>query len=182
MDVNTLYNEHTTYFLMAAISTILYLVKIFLCLIGSDHTDYTDHSSTTGSFKIWTLQALLAFGMGMGWMGLATTSGWMLSLTKSLLISFSFGFAMLLLDTYLFTKLLQLNRNPKENPKDWIGSIGQVYVHIPARGEGLGQVIFSINGKQRTLQALTKGERIESFSLVKIIGLDSENLVVEKVG
>ncbi len=184
MDINTLYQEHTIYFLMATISTSIYVIKLLLLLVGGDHLNDNVDSLTEGiaSFKLWTLQAFLAFFMGIGWMGLATTVGWQLPVTISFAISFVFGAAMLLLDTFLTSKLRHLNSHHQENRQEWVGMIGTAYTNIPSKNNGFGQVTVVLNGKQKTMQASTQEKSIDAFQPIKIIRVDAVgHLIVERV-
>ena len=186
------FSENPVYFLLASVGTSLYVLKMLLLLISGDgdsgdidagDVDTGDGDDLDGgeSFSLVSIQSILAFFMGTGWIGLAAEREWYLSTMASLLCAAGFGFVMMYFSAYITFKIKKFNSNPRTNYKSAIGNIGRAYTNIPAKGEGIGQVEIAIEEKQRILQASSLNEAIKSFESVKVISVDdSGNVVVEK--
>lgn len=191
--MSELFNQHPAYFLMAVFATALYLFKIVFLLIGGDtdadldvdtdiDVDSDVHVDGTAAFTLISIQSILAFFMGTGWMGLACRDEWKLSQSSSLLVAAGFGFLMMLLNSYLAFKIKGLNQENKIDFREAIGKEGKAYINIPAKGEGYGQVEINVEGSKRVLQAQSSGEEISSFTTVKVVDVVASSvLVVEKI-
>ena len=78
--------DAVTYFLMAAVGTILFLIRLVVALFGGDTGDFdldpgTEAGGSDASFTLFSLLSVMAFIMGTGWMGLQSSSGALSSLT-----------------------------------------------------------------------------------------------------
>jgi len=172
-----IFSTHPAYFLMASLGTGLFLIKLLLFLFSGDGeaTDFEDAEHIDGSetFSLLSIQSILAFFMGTGWTGLAAKIEWGMTNFQSLGVSFTFGFLMMLLNSYLSFKLKKLNTAPRKTDyQEIVGHKGRAYTHIPPKGEGMGQVEITLEGKQQILQAISEEESIPAFSPVKIISID----------
>ena len=62
-----------------------------------------------------------------------------------------------------------------------IGSVGQVYMSIPEKDQGDGQVQVDYEGQKKIFKAITKGDKIKAFVEVEVVGIhDHRTLVVRK--
>jgi hypothetical protein len=59
-----------------------------------------------------------------------------------------------------------------------LNKTGSVYLAIPARKKGTGKVQVSVKGSFHELDAVTENDKIETSSTVRIIKIESDNLVV----
>jgi len=65
----------------------------------------------------------------------------------------------------------------KENA---IGKIGKVYLSIPEKGKGLGQVQVIVQGRLKTLNAVSSGPGINTGEQIIIFDINEDrNLIVE---
>lgn len=183
------------YFVMATVGTGLFVIKMILLLFsgddasGIDSTDTGDISDASGhtdggeAFTLISIQSILAFFMGTGWIGLAARQEWMWDKWKALGAAAAFGFVMMLFSSWLTMKIKGLNSGGATfNPQDALGKTGRTYTRIPAKGEGMGQVEITVKDKQQILQAMSSSEEsIDAFHAVKVVEVDdSGNLVVAK--
>ena len=188
------FNESTAYFVVAVSSSIIFVIQLVLMAIGAGHHDAsgfdagnpTDtvagHDATGTSFQLFSVQSVLAFLMGFGWTGLGGTNEWDLGRGATVLLSFAVGIGFLLLSAFLNAQIRRLNSEPKSDLKTCIGKTATVYVHIPKKDHGMGQVTVSVSGRKRTLQAKSSGPPIEAFATVRVLAVDdNENLTVEPV-
>ena len=58
---------------------------------------------------------------------------------------------------------------------------GTVYVRVPARGEGRGQVRVVVNGRQRIFNAISEGGAVESKTHVRVTRVNSFNIVLDLI-
>jgi hypothetical protein len=57
-----------------------------------------------------------------------------------------------------------------------------VYIPIPANKSGTGKIQISVKGSVHEINAITENDRLPSGSLVRVIKIESNNLVlVEKI-
>ncbi len=188
-----LYQAQPFYFSIAIGGTALFLVKTILLLVGSDADsgnagdgfdvsfdgDAESHLTGSEAFEILSVQSVLAFCMGVGWMGLACSEEWSLAKSHSAIVAVVFGFAMMLLNAWLMTKIKGLNSAGSNDMMNAIGLRGRTYTQIPEKGQGMGQVELTVNGKQQILNAFSENGPITSFSTVYVTDVDeSGNLIV----
>ena len=179
--MSDLFSQHPFYFLLAVVGTILYILKMLMFFIGGDSDADIEASDIDGgdNFSIISIQSILAFMMGTGWIGLAAKTDWKMTDGVAMACAAGFGVLMMLFSAFITFKIKGLNSIPKVNYKDIEGAIGRAYTNIPA--EGSGQVEIVVNGSQRVLPARSHDGEINAFDSVVIVSSDeSGNLVVKK--
>ncbi len=183
-----IFKDNPVYLLMAGLGTILYLVKMLLLFVGSDadagdieldvNIDDAHHIDGGESFSLVSIQSILAFFMGAGWIGLAARREWMLDGTKSAIAAGLFGLLMAVFSAILTFKIKKLNSTVKFNIKNLIGMTGRVYMTIPERGQGSGQVEINVGGRQQIVPAHSTEERIESFAQIVVEDVDDSGILI----
>lgn len=195
---------------MAWLSTVLFLLKTVLVMVGGHHggaghdgsiashgTFHVDGHSTfakathvhhalhRGSgfdFKLWSFQSVLAFCMGMGWTGQAALLEWDWSITKTILASSAFGFLMAVLSAVLMGLMTKLNLEPDEyNLSTCVGKSAKVYLPIPNKGEGSGQVEIELGGGLKIVSAVSNGTAIKQFEDVRVTSAQDNMVVVSPI-
>jgi hypothetical protein len=177
--------DAVTYFLMAAVGTTLFLIRLIVGLFGGDSGDFDAEavSGTDGSFNLFSLLSVLAFIMGTGWMGLAARIDWGLSRPVSVLIAVSFGTTMMFLAAFLMSLTRRLNREVTYDMKTAVGRTARTYMTVPAKGAGLGKVQVSVSGRLMTVDAASVGPTIPEFADVKVVDVrDDHTLIVAPLG
>ncbi|MBT3981442.1 MAG: hypothetical protein HOE90_08820 [Bacteriovoracaceae bacterium] len=184
-------NAYPVFFGMALIGTLLFVLKVLMLFMGGD-SDASDidgdldfdgetHVDGAESFTLFSVQSILAFIMGCGWVGLAARHEWKVGQGQAIAMAAGFGFAMMLLNAFLMGKMKSLNSNPRDDTSSATGQTGQAYTNIPERGQGSGQVEIAVGGKKQVLQAFSVGEKIDAFTPIIVKQVDSTgNLHVEK--
>ncbi len=190
--------DTTIYFGMAVGATLLFLLRLALSMIGGDaggdhggdfsmdvHGDAMGgdhpgdaHHDSTGAFRLLSTLSVLAFIMGAGWMGLACRLDWQLGRGASLAAAFAFGFVCMLLSSLLMRSMRSLNSEPHIDMRLCIGSAAQVYLPIPPRGAGRGQVRVNVDGRSRIVAAGSIGPAIPAFRSVKVLSVESDDSIV----
>ncbi len=186
-------SDTTLYFVMGSVATLLFLARLIMSLFGGDGDTgdfdspgagdgadvHTHHDDSTGVFKFFSLLSIMAFFMGAGWMGFAARVDWGLSGPVSAILAIGFGTAAMSLAAGLAYAMRRLNKTSKYDPSTCVGSTGQVYLTIPPKGQGEGQVKVTFGGNSRILSATSTGPSIAAFQAVKIISVDDKTLLVE---
>lgn len=187
------FSNEPIYAVMALLGTLLFIIKMIMMIVGGDANsdldggdfegdiDGPDHVDGSQSFTLVSVQSILAFFMGTGWIGLACREQWAVNPMPAVFVSAGFGFLMMLMSSYMNMKIKSLNFTPVNRiDKKAIGLKGRAYTDIPSKGKGMGQVEITINEKQQIIQAFSHDGAIKAFTNVRVIRVDdSGNLTVE---
>jgi hypothetical protein len=174
--------DAATYFVMAMVGTILFLLRLVFALFAGDAGDFdTDfEAGTDASFQLFSLLSVMAFIMGTGWMGLACRVDWGLGRAPSVVIAVGFGLTMMLIASGLMYATRRLNREVGYDVSTAVGRTAQVYMKIPAKRKGQGKIRVAVSGRLKILEAVTEGKEIPAFTDVKVVDVrDDETLIVE---
>jgi hypothetical protein len=178
------FDQNSAFWVMALGGTILYVIKIGLVLLGGDSGDGDlggdgdmDHGSGD-TFAVFSLQSVLAFFMGTGWMGLAALNEWMLSPIATFFLSVGFGISLMMLNAVLMFGVHKLNKEVHYDIKSSIGHIGKVYLVIPKKGEGMGQVEIEVSGRHMVMKAVSEGDEIASEKMVVVTDVRDGQIMV----
>jgi len=168
-------------------STLIFLVLLIMTFFGGDVADDVsdadmeiDADEGIG-FQFITFKNLIAFFTIFGWIGIASIrNGYAASTT--LIISFLSGLAMMLIMAGIYYLLSTLVDDGTLRMKNAIGRIGEVYMNIPAKGDGFGKIQINIQGALRTLDAITNDEELLKVgNIVKVEDvIDGHILLVTK--
>lgn len=172
-----------TFWFIAIPATLIFLVQTILTFVGADATDGLDAdfdsnlSGTEAPFQLFSLRNMVNLLLGIGWTGIAfyNSIG-----NKGLLIALSAVVGcMFVLAFFLLIKQLQkLGENNSFNIQNTLQKTGSVYLTIPENKTGIGKIQVSVNGAVHEISAITENEKLSSGSLVRIIKVESNDLVV----
>lgn len=158
----------------AGIASTLFLVQFVLTLFGMDHTDVDvdfDGSNTMdlgNGINIFSMKNLVNFILGFGWAGVCLKDT-ISSPFLLVLVSFLVGVAFVAMFVFIYMKTRKLETNGAFRIGDCLGRTAQVYLRIPAGGEGKGKIQISLNGSVQEFDAITEEDEIPSGITVKII-------------
>ena len=171
----------------ALLASFVFLVQFILTLLGMDHTDMdvdfdgSDTMDLGNGMNIFTMKNLVNFIMGFGWAGVCLKD----SISNNILliaVSVLVGMAFVAMFVFIYAKTRKLEKNGAFNIKDCQDRTAQVYIRIPAGGEGKGKVQISLNGSVQELDAITDEDAIPSGTTVKIIEvIEGDILKVENI-
>ena len=173
--------DAVTYSAMALVGTVLFLLRLALAMFGDVLGDFEIDADTgsDASFTLFSLLSVMAFIMGTGWMGLACRFDWGLSRPVSVVIAVGFGALMMVLAAGLMYVTRSLNRTVTYDLQTAVGKTAQVYLAIPARDAGHGQVQVTVSGRLMTLDAVSDGPALDAFTDVLVVDVrDDQTLVV----
>lgn len=182
MGLNT--NEQT-FWAIAIVASLIFLVQAVLTLIGMDvdadmDIDFTDGDTmdTGGAVSLFSIRSLVNFFFGFGWAGLT----FMKIISQPWLVyfaSFLVGISFSLLYIFIRRKLQKLERNGAMRIQDCVGKMGSVYLRIPANAQGMGKVQISINGSIHELDAKTDGPELKTGTQVVVVSISGNVLNVQ---
>lgn len=186
------FTDASVYFAMGLVSTIVFLIRMVMMMFIGVDSDYDvaggdfdgdvggHHVDSTGSFQVFSMLSITAFFMGAGWMGYACRAEWDLHSVPSAILAALFGGAMMMLASTALYQMRKLNESGGYVAKHCIGATATVYLTIPPKGQGNGQVTVTVDGRRKTMNARSTGDGIAAFTSVTVIDVDDdETLVVE---
>ena len=181
------YGDATIYFIMGLTATIVFALRLGMALfVGDDGGDFEMDDgggladASDASFQVFSLLSVTAFFVGTGWMGLACRHDWNLGGGVSLLIAVGFGAFMMVMATYLMKWVHGLSDEKSYDADTAIGASGRVYLTIPAKGQGEGQIEVNVSGRRKIMRAVSQSDEIAAFTAITVIAAeDDDTLVVE---
>ena len=174
--------DAVVYSALALIGSLLFILRLGFSVFGGVDSDFDldVDSGTDASFGFVSVLSILAFFMGAGWMGLACTISWGMGHFVSGLASAGFGTLMMVFAASMMFGLRKLTKEAHYDLKTAIGHTAQVYLTIPAKGKGRGQVTVTVSGRKKVLSATSTGKEIKAFAAVKVVAVeDDDSLIVE---
>jgi hypothetical protein len=175
----------TAYFLLAATGTLLFLVRLGMALFfgaetGDAEMDLDAGGHSDAAFSFFSILSILAFFMGAGWMGMACRLDWALGRVPSALLSAGFGLFMMGAASGLTYLTRRLNKEIQYDLETAVGKTARVYLTIPKKGEGHGQVEVTVSGRRKIIRASSTGPALDAFSDVNVVSVrDDDSLIVE---
>ena len=153
------------FFYIACVSTIIFGIKIIIMsFIGDLHHDasfVSDAGNSTSDFGVFSINSVLCFFMGTGWVGLASLREWGVTLAPSMVLAVAGG----IFCTFIFCGFLYLSKKLNHDVKPFsvkAGDVGTVYMRINAHG--IGQVMV----RNKIVKA-TSDQDIDSFKSVRFL-------------
>ena len=189
------------YFCIATPATVLLIVQIILMIIGFSggeadfdgdvdvdvdvdvdtdvDTDVNDVFDGDPGFRLFTVRGLIAFLTVGGWVGFTFGDS---NPTLAVILSIVCGVAALVGMAFLLKWLLGLQSSGNISYKAAVGKTADVYLTIPANGQGNGKITVILNESLRELSAKTLSDApIKTGAKVKIVDVEDDVLVVESI-
>lgn len=130
--------------------------------------------------RLFTVRGLVAFFSVGGWAGIAAYKLGASHLL-AVIISLVFGIAALFLVALFFKLIPRIQHNGTMRISNAVGSIGEVYITVPAKGAGSGKVNVILQSQLSELTAVTYADRALRYGeKVRVSGTIGDNtLIVE---
>lgn len=172
-----------TLWFIAIPATLIFVIQTIMTFTGAETHDGLSadfdsdlHGGDT-PFQLFTFRNMINFLLGFSWTGISFFN---LIESRVLLITLSFivgaGFVIL-----FFTIIRQIERLAEDNSfkiTNALNKTASVYLPIPARKKGTGKIQVSVKGSFHELDAVTENDKIETSATVRIVKIESNNLVV----
>jgi len=130
--------------------------------------DAAQHAS---GLHILSTRTVLAFLAGFGWTGTIVLEAGK-GMAAAVPIALGVGILLMLLVFWLMRWLYSLRESGSLDYRNAVGQVGTVYVRIPPRGQGAGQIQVLVQGRLATVAAVGRDDApVASGSKVKVVGL-----------
>ena len=178
-------NAWKIYYYLAWFATIFFVFKLIVFMfIGGDtevSSDFNTEFETETSFDYLSLQSLLAFLMGFGWMGYAGLVQFGLNHFVSFVCAFGVGLIFMFSSAYLMFSVRKLEKNDKKDKNTALNKQGTAYSNFEPKGQG--QIEIEINGQLTVTDAINvEDESIPSFAAVEVVKVENDILYIRKKG
>lgn len=172
-----------TFYYIAVFSTLVFAIKtLIFAVTGGDSEVFADFNTefeTETSFDFFSIQSILAFFMGFGWVGLAALKQWGFSIKLTFLAAIAFGLCLMFLSAYLMYLVKKLNKKIVTNYSECIGKIAKTYTAFSSKGNG--QIEININNKLSIENAINiSDESFPAFQEVKITDYQNNTFYIDK--
>ena len=173
------------YFFMGLAGLVLFVLRLGISLVlgdvgGDFDVDGDIDIEHAGDFSIFSTLSILAFFTGLGWTGVLCRVDLGLGHIASALVAAAVGFGFMFFSAGMMFFVRKLNHQVQYKPEDAIGKTATVYLTIPKRGEGTGQVQVTVSGRRKVMNAVSTRDPIKPFTEVIVKGAqDDETLEVE---
>lgn len=174
------------FWFVALPTSLIFIVQTIMTFLGADASDgiEPDFDSLHGAdapFQLFSLRNLINFLLGFSWTGISFYT----SISNPILLV-AIAVAVGSLFVYLFFLIIrQIQKLAEDNSfkiSNTLNKTADVYLTIPENKNGKGKIMISVNGAFHELEAMTENGKIESGSVVKVIRIESNNiLIVEKI-
>lgn len=179
------------YWGIAIFASVVFTIQTIMSFIGvgdfdsgadvdMDGTPDADSLDDAGIMHMLSIRNIIYFLLGLGWAGVCLWNS-IENRTLLLLASILVGMVFVAGFIVVFRQLMKLQQNGAVDINESIGRVCDVYLRIPASGNGMGQVQISLGGSVHEFDARTNAdEEIPSGAKVKVIEVVNHVLLVEK--
>jgi hypothetical protein len=172
-----------TFWFVAIPTSLVFIIQTVMTFAGVDssdglHADYDgDLSDGDSEFQLFSLRNLINFLLGFSWTGISFYS----TISNTILliiISISVGCLFVYLFFVIIAQVQKLAEDNSFKIENTINKIAEVYLTIPENKSGKGKVLISVNGSVHELEAMTESEKIPTGAMVRIVRIESSNILI----
>lgn len=172
-----------TFWYVAIPTSLIFIIQTIMTFVGADATDGNtadfdgDFSGGDAPFQLFSLRNLINFLLGFSWTGISfysTISNKMLLIILSVLVGVLFIY-------FFFIIIRQVQKLAEDNSfkiTNTLNKTAEVYLTIPENKKGKGKIMISVKGAFHELEAMTEKERIPSGAAVKVVRIESDNILI----
>lgn len=167
--------------------SLIFVLQTILTFVGGGGSDGIeadfdgDLDSAEAPFQMFSLRNLINFLLGFSWTGISFYK-LVPSTTLLIFISLAVGFAFVYFFFLIIKQIQKLGEDNTFRLEKTLNKIADVYLAIPGKMQGKGKIMVSLNGSVRELDAMTEHDKIETNATVRIMRVESGNiLIVEKL-
>jgi hypothetical protein len=171
------------FWFVAIPASVIFLIQTVMTFAGVDSHDGVsadfdaDLHHGDAPFQLFTFRNLINFLLGFSWTGISFY-GTIESKVVVIVLSFIIGAAFVAAFFAIMNQIQKLAEDNSFKLDSAINQIGSVYLTIPEKKSGKGKVQVSVKGAFHELDAITENDKIESSAMVRIVRIESNNLVV----
>jgi len=170
------------FYTIGIVSGAILTIQMVMSLLGGE-TDFEMEgldAGEGGGTGLFSIRSVGAFFTGFGWTGVAMLQHGYGTGTATFAATLV-GMVFLGMVIYLMRYIFSLREEGTLNYSNAIGQIGTVYLPIPPKRKGLGQIEVLVQGRMRTVRALSDNDKkIGNRVAVRVKELvDQQTLLVE---
>ncbi len=172
-----------TFWVIALISSLIFIVQTILTFIGLDGSDGLDADfdsnldGADGPFQLFSFRNLINFFLGFSWTGIAFYNS-ISSKAILVILAVLVGCGFVYIFFAIIRQLQKLAENNSFRINETVNKIAEVYLRIPEQMSGKGKVLISVRGATHELDAITESERLEQGTLVRVERVESGSILV----
>ena len=180
---NQLNSFEKTYWIITAVSTLIFLFVLIGAFIGIDGDDIGDvdteiDADTGAGFQFFTFKNLVAFFAIFGWSGIASIDADN-SIATTIIISIICGLVMMTIMAAMFYYVSKLTSSGTLKIQNALHAIGEVYLTVGANRSNIGKVQVKVQGALRELEALTDfDEDLTQGNVIKVIEVTNNGILI----
>ncbi len=175
------------FWVCAGASSLVFIIQFILTLVGMDSVDMDvdvdtgDTMDLGGGLSLFSVRNLVNFFVGFGWAGVCFESV-IPNPTLLTFVAFIAGVLFVLLFVYLYKQLMKLETDGGFKIEECLNATADVYLRIPATGDGKGKVQVSLKGSIHELDALSVDKAIRTGAKVRVMEIvDSSTVKVKEL-
>lgn len=172
------------FYTIGIVSGVILTIQMVMSLIGGDTDFEVDgmDAGEGGDTGLFSIRSVGAFFTGFGWTGVAMLQhGY--GTGAATFAATVIGMVFLGMVFYLMRYIFSLREEGTLNYSNAIGEVGTVYLPIPPKRKGIGQIEVLVQGRMRTVRALSDHDKkIGNRVAVRVTDLiDQQTLLVERL-
>ena len=184
---NSLEPALKVYWGIAIFASVIFVIQTVMSFVGISDVDTdvdvdanVDGLDDAGAMHLLSIRNIVYFLLGLGWAGVSLW-GTIANRLVLAIIAIVVGCLFVAIFLFLFRQMMKLQHNGAFDINDAVGKTVDVYLRIPASGQGIGKVQVSFNGSVQEIDARTDGDTlIPSGAKVRVIEvLNNRVLLVE---
>lgn len=160
------------YWIIAITGSVLFLVKLVISFISGDSADGDADDFAGDDSDALSLNTVIAFLKSAGWIGVICFRLTLLSPVIIIPITLLSGIFTFCSVVFVTRRLAMLEDSGTIQYKNAVGNTGRVYLTIPGKGEGLGQIQVPLQGRLMTIKAKSDGDAIPTGSSILVCYID----------
>lgn len=184
---NSLEPALKVYWGIAIFASVIFVIQTVMSFVGISDVDTdvdvdanVDGLDDAGAMHLLSIRNIVYFLLGLGWAGVSLW-GTIANRLVLAIVAIVVGCLFVAIFLFLFRQMMKLQHNGAFDINDAVGKTVDVYLRIPASGQGIGKVQVSFNGSVQEIDARTDGDTlIPSGAKVRVIEvLNNRVLLVE---
>lgn len=166
--------------------SLIFIFQTIMTFVGMDASDGLDADfdgdmhGGDAPFQLFSLRNLINFLLGFSWSGISFYES-ISNHTVLIFVALAVGLIFLFLFFFIIKQIRKLEEDSSFQFSNTLNKTAEVYLTIPGNKAGKGKVMISVNGAFHELDAMTTGETIASGAVVKVVDIDTNILIVERL-
>ncbi len=170
------------FYTIGIVSGVILTIQMVMSLLGGEADLDGMDAGEGGDTGLFSIRSVGAFFTGFGWTGVAMLQNGQ-GTGAATFAATVVGMIFLGMVFYLMRYIFSLREEGTLNYANAVGEVGAVYLPIPPKRKGIGQIEVLVQGRMRTVRARTDDEKkIGNRVAVRVAELvDQQTLLVERM-